>query len=372
MARWAPVRRLPLLLLLLTLHLHAASRWKLQYFYDQDRSALEIRDLQCPSSQHCVAAGVMFEKDHSKGVALVTSDGGRHWSLVELKERPAALFFLNDSRGWMATNDGIWRTDESGRSWTKLHKLESILALYFLDAMHGYAAGYPKAIYETDDGGKTWRKVDAAEQASSIKEQTVYDWIAFDGPQNGFILGYAGRPRNERAPDWLDPARAQFRRQAPRTTISIVTRDGGKNWKASTGQSLAELTRLKVGPKGSALGLWEYQPSEEFPTEVYHVNLDTYMKTNVYRQSDRIVTDVAYFPDGEAFIAAVEPPGKLKDAPIPGKLKILRSSSLNLWLEMAVDYRAVAQRAILAGPDARNLWVATDTGMILKLVDEQR
>jgi hypothetical protein len=37
---------------------------------------------------------------------------------------------------------------------------------------------------------------------------------------------------------------------------------------------------------------------------------------------------------------------------------------------MEVDYRAVGRRAILAAPDAANLWVATDTGMILKLVQE--
>ena len=100
------------------------------------------------------------------------------------------------------------------------------------------------------------------------------------------------------------------------------------------------------------------------------MNLTTYDKTNVYRQSNRVVTDFAYLPDGEAYLAVVEPPGKLATAPVPGRLKILRSGSLNLWVEMDVDYRAVAQRAVLAGNDARHLWVATDTGMILKLVDE--
>ena len=34
---------------------------------------------------------------------------------------------------------------------------------------------------------------------------------------------------------------------------------------------------------------------------------------------------------------------------------------------MEVDYRAVAQRAILAGADDQNIWLATDNGMILKL-----
>jgi hypothetical protein len=37
---------------------------------------------------------------------------------------------------------------------------------------------------------------------------------------------------------------------------------------------------------------------------------------------------------------------------------------------MDVDYRAVARRARLAASDPGNVWVATDTGMILKLAAE--
>jgi len=72
-------------------------------------------------------------------------------------------------------------------------------------------------------------------------------------------------------------------------------------------------------------------------------------------------------PDGGALIASVEPPGNSNQVPIPGKLKILRSKNLTLWEEMDVDYRADAQRAIIAAPDAQHAWVATDTGMILAL-----
>ena len=34
-----------------------------------------------------------------------------------------------------------------------------------------------------------------------------------------------------------------------------------------------------------------------------------------------------------------------------------------------MDYRAVAHSVIIAGPDEQHLWIATDTGMILKLVN---
>jgi len=37
---------------------------------------------------------------------------------------------------------------------------------------------------------------------------------------------------------------------------------------------------------------------------------------------------------------------------------------------MTVDYRATARNAMLSAADAKNIWVATDTGMILKLTGE--
>jgi hypothetical protein len=36
---------------------------------------------------------------------------------------------------------------------------------------------------------------------------------------------------------------------------------------------------------------------------------------------------------------------------------------------MDVDYRAVAQRAVIAAPDEQHMWVATDTGAILTLTE---
>jgi hypothetical protein len=46
----------------------------------------------------------------------------------------------------------------------------------------------------------------------------------------------------------------------------------------------------------------------------------------------------------------------------------MTTGDLEHWQEMPVDYRAVAHRAMIAGPDEKHLWIATDTGMILKLV----
>ncbi len=89
----------------------------------------------------------------------------------------------------------------------------------------------------------------------------------------------------------------------------------------------------------------------------------------IFGERDRAVTDVALIDDGGAIVVAVEPPGNSPQVPIPGKLKILESRDLKVWQEMDVDYRAVAQTAVLAVADAHHIWVATDTGAILGLVE---
>src|SRR5262249_21294604 len=137
-------------------------------------------------------------------------------------------------------------------------------------------------------------------------------------------------------------------------------------WTHSQSESSGDLARLKIAGGGVALGLIAYPNFSQYPAEVDRVDLNTMERKVVYRQSDRLVTDIASV-SGEAFVAAIEAPGKLKDLPIPGKLRISRSSDLSTWTDMDVDYRAEAQRVIFAGTDRDHLWVATDTGMILKL-----
>jgi hypothetical protein len=110
--------------------------------------------------------------------------------------------------------------------------------------------------------------------------------------------------------------------------------------------------------------------SFEWPAEVYRLDLRSGKSESVFKKKDRLVTDAAIFADGadgRAFLAAAEPPGRLRSAPIPGKVRMLSSANLKDWVEMPVDYRAVAQSLVLAGPDAEHLWAATDTGMILRL-----
>jgi hypothetical protein len=350
----------------------AEERWKVQFFYDKAESVLNLRDLQCPSAQRCIAVGVIVDKKgHENGVTVQTADGGQHWSISTIDERPVSLFVLNESMAWMVTDRGIWSSNESGRSWKKLEGLKGIVQVYFLDQAHGFAVGYPKAIYETTDGGKRWTKVPAALQPVSDPENTVYDCIAFSG-QQGSIVGRVIPRQDEQLPLWMNPNTARFRRERESKTFILETFDGGKSWNSSTTSVVGNITELRFTKNGFAIFLVEYHDYYAVPSSVSKVKLGTHITDVIFAERDRAVTDIALLPDGGALIAAVEPPGNSNQVPIPGKLKMLRSKNLRLWEEMDVDYRANAQRAYLAAPDANHAWVATDTGMILALESQDR
>jgi hypothetical protein len=102
---------------------------------------------------------------------------------------------------------------------------------------------------------------------------------------------------------------------------------------------------------------------------VFRIDWKTGKSERVYRQQNRLITDVALPPTGPAYLAGMEKLDRLVESPVPGKLKVWRSEDLANWLEMEVDYRATAHRAMISALDDRNIWIATDTGMILKLAE---
>lgn len=364
----------------------AQPKWTLQYFYDEDGKDLRIADLAFPSADRGVAVGEIVGREGRKPqyTALVTSDGGAHWSLVPLKEFPRSIFFLNENAGWLVTSESIWFTAEAGRSWTRIggqiradRKLADaprtglLLRLWFLDAQHGYGVGLQKSVYETRDGGRTWKPVAEAAQPGANPAYSVYSRIAFADARRGVIVGgyvppRPGRRPEDDMPDWVSPERALARRERPLLTIEMDTRDGGATWTPSTAPVIGSVASLRLGGS-DGLAVFAYADSFDWPSEVYRLDLATGASTSVFKQKDRRVTDTLLFADGRAFLAAAEPPGKLRSAPVPGKVKMLTSADLTHWTEMRVDYRAVAQSLVLAGPDASHVWAATDTGMILRL-----
>lgn len=363
-----------------------AQRWNVQFFYDQDRTSLSIEDLVFPSAQRGIAIGTIYDESSPgkkpKFTAMVSSDGGEHWTFEPLKEHPRSLFFLNDSMGWMVTDDNLWFTEESGRSWKKISaqrkpdkKLAAapsgglILRVWFLDAQHGYAIGLQKTMLETRDGGRSWTAVEEASKPSSNPAFTAYSRIWFDRGKLGLVVGGSTPPRPEdlALPAWMEPETALKRRQVPTLTILIQTADGGEKWVSNTAPLFGIVASVRVSNPNS-LSVFSFNDSFEWPSEVYRLDSITGTSTRVYREKNRRVLDCALFSGSRAFLAAVEPPGRLSSSPIPGKVKMITTTNFTDWTEMPVDYRAVARSLILAGPDAQHLWAATDTGMILHLI----
>jgi hypothetical protein len=349
-----------------------AAKWHVSYFYDKDNSSLVINDLQFPSAARGIAAGYLEDKGDSKPVSVTTDDSGAHWTVSKLKDVPISLFFLNDKLGWMVTPGGVWRSVDAGREWREIPKSPKLLMkIYFLDEARGFAIGAHKLAYRTEDGGKTWEPIAAAADPHTDPEYTVYNDITFVTPRTGLISGFSAPPRagDSGKPDWLDPQDATTRREWPHLSIMLDTRDGGKTWNPSTASMFGRITRGSFLPDGRGLGLIEFADTFKWPSEVHLIDGTTGKSSIVYNATDRAITDVLLLPSGTAYLAGVEVLGKLQHTPIPRKLKILRSEDLSEWREMDVDYRATAVRAMLRAAGDGSLWVATDTGMILRLAE---
>jgi hypothetical protein len=268
----------------------------------------------------------------------------------------------------MVTDHGIWHTSESGRAWTRLEGAKGAVRVHFLDTAHGYAIGFPKVVYETVDGGKKWTKLPAADQPPTEAQETVYDCIAFSG-NHGVIAGNLIQRDKSGSPIWLDPE-ARTRRERQTKVAILETFDAGKTWAASTLPIVGTLSQLRFASDGGAIILVEYTNYFSLPSSVYKTRLTREGAQTIFEERDRAVTDVALRPDGRVILASIETPGASNQVPIPGKVKMFESDNLKVWQEMEIDYRAIAQRAVLAVVDAQHAWVATDTGMILNLVEE--
>ncbi len=364
--------------------LKAEQKWTIQYFYDELKSEMEITDLAFPSAQRGIAVGAIFEKNSGKerDTAVVTSDGGLHWSLVPLKEFPRSLYFLNDSIGWMVTDRGLWFTEESGRTWKKVSDqikpdktltpettIGLLLRVWFLDEKHGFGVGLQKTIVETKDGGRTWSPVDAAAKPAGNPAYTAYTHIVFSDAKHGAIVGGSQPPRRDEGmrgslPAWMDPERASKRKQVPTLTLLAQTSDGGATWDATTAPLFGMVTSLRYAGR-DGLMVMGFNESFQWPSDVYR--LSDKETGRVFRDKSPRVIDAELYSGPHIYLAGVEPTGKMNMAAIPGQVRILESDDFRTFTEMKVDYRAQARNVVMAGPDADHIWVATDTGMILHL-----
>jgi hypothetical protein len=347
----------------------AEPRWQIQFFHDELKSRFIIADIGFVDTGRGVAVGVMVSGNgKAKPMSIVTKDGGRNWEYLPLKETPLSLFFLNETSGWMVTTKGVWFTEEAGRSWRKLSKPDDVVRVCFLNPSRGFAVGVQKTFLETGDGGATWRVPVGLTAPDTTKEFTSYSWIEFMNDKIGMVAGRAKRPIRREEPDWVDPRGVEPER--PSLALFLETRDGGNTWQSRTASLFGRISRIRFAPGGRSLALFEFDSPFKWPSEVLKLDMKTGGSTRVLARSDFATTDVALVDDRNAYAAGFEPTGRIARLPVPGKLRVFRSADLDTWSEMKVDYRAVANYVILAARDAHHVWLATDTGMVLRLVED--
>ncbi len=340
------------------------------YFYLKPDSKLILTDFAFGSDRRGWAfGGTIDDSRRVKGVQLATTDGGQTWIQSGLKFIPRSFFPLNDSSLWAVSEKGeIWFSAESGLQWKKLSRKENALRVHFIDNEHGFLVGRKKTFMRTDDAGKTWRHVPEAAQAAGNAETMTYRWVQFWNGKLGLASGGAEVPaRRSRLdlPDWMEPEMAPYKFNAPRITVSLESPDGGATWKKSEVSSFGQIHRTVIGSDGTGLTLVKFEKSFAYGGELYAFYPRLNKKAErILRLKELEFQDILYIPGDGAYLACTERLGAL---PVPTKVKIKHSRDLQNWVDIPVDYRAVAQSIVLSATPSGKVFAALDQGTILVL-----
>lgn len=347
-----------------------ATAWNQVYHLDADERQLSLLEIAFYSNRAAMGIGLLNNRGRIKPASIRTTDAGATWTLGQLKPTAFSVQFLDEANGWMAADNGVYKSTDAGQSWRRVLRNSKIRQVRFLDTERGYAAGEECTVLETVNGGEKWTPVAAASSFKTNEDLTEYTRIEFASPTLGFIVGHYSPPkpyRIQELPAWMDPDSARRRRQTPSLSLVLQTIDGGKVWKPTSTSLFGHITRLNVNDRGIGLSLVEFDESFDYASEVYLINLVTGKTDRFYREAERAITDVLALKDGSFLIAGVESPGRLRTAPIPTKVHILHGNMLGNWTEMAVDYRATARRVHFAQSPTGQMFACTDSGMVLRL-----
>lgn len=346
-----------------------AAEWKLEFFHDRNRQKLVLNDIRMLTAQRGLAIGFLEDKGHIKPMGAVTTNGGKDWRLQPLPDEGISFYFLDDSTGWMVAESGIWFTEEGGRGWRRILKKKGLERVWFTTRERGFAVGRSNTVLETRNGGKTWSPLAGAKVPASNEKITTFNWVTFANPKVGLIAGHIQPMRimDPEYPIWMDPHPSR-RPEWPSVTIFLMTQDGGDNWKTHNTSLFGHVTQFRAVDNDRALVLFRYDNYFRYSSELVLQSRGKQQTETVFRDKNRLITDVHAAADGTVYVGGIEVAGSLGSLPIPGKVKIHRSRDLKSWEEMEVDYRASGSRVVFAESPAGDLRIATDAGMILRLV----
>ena len=122
-----------------------------------------------------------------------TVDGGLTWIHVvsPVIYSPAAVYFINDSIGFMGT-DEIYKTTDGGTNWTLTTAASGwisnsrIMEYKFFNSQIGFALTDQCDLYKTTNGGDYWEKIIVPVSFSGF-----WRGLDFDQNQFGYLMGYS-------------------------------------------------------------------------------------------------------------------------------------------------------------------------------------
>lgn len=94
------------------------------------------------------------------------------------------IFFLNDSTGYLASNNLLYKTTDYAESWKPLTTTFPAMGypvrnMFFVDEQHGYATA--DKIYKTDNGGSTWAPTTTPDGQSQFSAVRLHFFDALQG-----------------------------------------------------------------------------------------------------------------------------------------------------------------------------------------------
>ena len=345
-------------------------RFVRQYFYDRDKTEADFFHFQFITDKTGLLCGNFTVKDAKpKGLLLITRDGGAKWTPTELEFVPISFFALDDSQFWaVSANEEVWFTAEGGRDWRKLAKKRRARSIRFFDDKNGILLGAEKLMLRTADGGRNWTPVPEIDLAPGSAERFSFTAAEFWGKRFALICGQVGN-RFDRLgrshPDWVEPDVALRQYSLPTMTVTIESKDAGASWRSAAVSAFGTVARVRVTSDGLGLLLVQFEPSFQYGGEVYTFfpHQGGTKMSGIFRPKDLILHDAISIPGQAIYVAATERSGKLA-LPIPTKVKILVSLDQKEFKEIPIDYRAVAESAMLAATPSGEVWAVTDNGMV--------
>lgn len=156
--------------------------------WERDSSLAEVQKLIYTDSLHLW--GISEWQEH----VWRSSDGGENWDFTDIVDTTVQvhvidIFALNNSELFVATNLGVYKSNNGGQNWF-FHSPKIILSFYYLNTQEAWGTGssFRAELLHSLDGGQTWNDLVTVNNPRGFE---LYRAVDFVDSQTGWIIGDA-------------------------------------------------------------------------------------------------------------------------------------------------------------------------------------